>query len=94
MTDHQPIPVAGYTPQSDEKVALANELKFAEERYQRVLDRLVKHNMDADAAGLGKSAMFDPRCIAEARTCMQTANMWAVRGIFQPQRVALPEDAP
>lgn len=94
MADHQPMPVAGYTPQSDENIALANELKHAEERYLRVLDKMNKINIERDSAGLGRSHQFDPRCLAEARTCIQTANMWAVRGIFQPQRIKLPEDAP
>jgi hypothetical protein len=87
------MPVAGYTPQSDENVTLANELKHAEERYMRVLDKMNQINMDRDAAGLGRSQQFDPRFMALARTHMQTANMFAVRAIFQPQRIKLPEDA-
>ncbi len=88
MTDHQPMPVAGYTMQSQSNVDLANELKQAEERYLRLLDKI---------DGLNKAtatAVYDGRCIALARTKMQEANMWAVRGIFQPQRIKLPEDAP
>lgn len=81
MTDqHQPLPVAGYKPQSTEDIALANELKHAEERYLRILDRLKLH------------PHFDQRFVALARTAMQEANMWAVRAIFQPERVQLPED--
>lgn len=34
-TENQPLPVKGYTGQSNENVALANELKEAEERYLR-----------------------------------------------------------
>lgn len=37
MADHQPIPVKGYTPQSDDKVQFANRLKESEERYLREL---------------------------------------------------------
>lgn len=90
--EHRPLPVAGYTPQSDENVRLADEMKFAEERYMRVLDKLNETNIQRDAAGLGKSQQFDPRFLSLARTHMQTATMFAVRAIFQPQRVKLPED--
>jgi hypothetical protein len=31
--------------------------------------------------------------MAEARTCIQTGAMWAVRAIFKPQRIKLPGDA-
>jgi hypothetical protein len=38
MTDHKGLPVAGYQPQSDEKVQLVNEFKADEERLLRKLD--------------------------------------------------------
>lgn len=37
MSENSPLPVKGYTGQSDENVALANKLKEAEERYLREL---------------------------------------------------------
>lgn len=77
----QPLPVKGYTTQSAENVELANRLKVAEELYLRELDKLDK----ADG--------IDKRMVALARTNMQTAAMWAVRSIFQPTRITLPEDA-
>ena len=80
MTDHNPMPVAGYTQQSENNVALANEGKRLEELYLRWIDKLA-----ADPA-------TDKRCAAEARTCVQTGAMWAVRSIFQPKRINLPED--
>lgn len=40
MTDHKPLPVAGYTDQSDAKVALVNEFKQDEERLLRKLDAI------------------------------------------------------
>ena len=89
MSDHQPMPVAGYTPQSQSNVDLANEGKEIEERYLRWIDKLNQINIDRDAAGLGKSEQFDPRCMAEARTCIQTGAMWAIRAIFKPQRIKL-----
>lgn len=93
MTDHQPMPVSGYTAQSADNVTLANEFKEAEERYLRLIDKLNKINMERDTAGVGRSGQFDPRFMALARTAMQEANMWAVRAIFQPTRIKLPGDA-
>lgn len=83
MTDHQPMPVAGYTPQSDDKIALANELKQAEERYLRILDRMRT-----------SGGAYDQRFVSLAFTSMQETNMWAVRAVFQPTRIKLPEDGP
>lgn len=91
MTDHKPLPVAGYTAQRDEDIALANELKFAEERYMRLLDKLAEMN---GTHVPGQKTRFDGRFIALARTAMQEANMWAVRSIFQPERINLPDDQP
>lgn len=85
MTDHQPMPVKGYTSQSDDKVQLANEGKELEERYLRWLDRLAGHSE-------GPTAVCDARMIALARTNIQQGAMWAIRSIFQPQRIKLPED--
>lgn len=92
MSENAPLPVKGYTAQSDDNVALANEFKHAEERYLRLLDKLNTINLARDASGIGKSGQFDQRFIALARTAMQEANMWAVRAIFQPTRIKLPED--
>jgi hypothetical protein len=89
MTTHQPMPVAGYTGQSDENVTLANKLKHAEERYLRILDELMAAN---GTHVPGSPTKYDGRFIALARTAMQEANMWAVRSIFQPTRIKLPED--
>ena len=91
MTDtvHPPMPVAGYTPQTQSNVELANEGKVLEERYLRWLDKLGGHN-----PGGGTTPVCDPRCIAVARTHMQETAMWAIRAIFQPQRIKLPEDVP
>lgn len=81
MADHQPMPVAGYTAQSDDRVKLANEGKELEERYLRWIDKLKAH------------PDTDKRCAAEAFTCIQTGAMFAIRSIFQPQRIKLPGDA-
>lgn len=76
------MPVAGYVPQSQSNVDLANEGKELEERYLRWLDKLEAH------------ASTDKRCVALAKTNVQTGAMWAIRAIFQPQRIKLPEDTP
>lgn len=79
MTD-----VKGYTPLSDAQKELANEGKVLEERYLRFITKVV------DTATSGEQQ----RCAAIARTKMQEASMWATRAIFQPTRIALPEDNP
>jgi hypothetical protein len=86
MTDHQPMPVAGYTAQPQSNVDLANEGKELEERYLRWLDKLGGHSD-------GPTPVCDARMIALARTNMQLTGMWAIRAIFKPQRIKLPGDA-
>ncbi len=81
MTDHQPVPVKGYTAQSQANIDLANEGKQLEERVLRYLD-----NTLLSAQGV------DPRSVALGRTHIQTGFMWAIRSIFNPQRIKLPED--
>lgn len=80
MTQHDGLPVAGYKPQSDEKVAIVNVNKELEERVLRQIDA-----MQADGG-------HDMRMIALARTGIQEAFMWLNRAVFQPGRVKLPED--
>ena len=80
MTTHPALPVAGYAPQSDEKVALANEGKALEERYLRWLDKL------------RATEGIDQRCVSLAHTHIQTGAMFAIRSIFNPTRIGLPED--
>ncbi len=82
MAEHHGLPVAGYQPQSGDKVATVNRAKELEERCLRHLDDLVKETC------------HDGRMIALARTGIQEAFMWANRAVFQPARVPLPEDAP
>jgi len=73
--------VKDYRPLTEEMKTLANEGKELEERYLRYLDKL---NARPDT---------DLRMVALARTNMQTTGMWAVRAIFQPERIDLPEDS-
>lgn len=91
MTDHKPMPVSGYTTQSQSNIDLANEGKELEERYLRWLDKLAASNGPPDASG-AVPQVIDHRMVALAKTHIQTGAMWAIRSIFQPQRIKLPGD--
>lgn len=80
MTEHTGLPVAGYKPQSDDKVALVNQNKVLEERVLRVLDDLKQRTG------------VDQRWLATGRTQLEKAFMSINRAVFQPGRVSLPED--
>lgn len=74
----QGLPVKGYKPtQSPEAIEAVNAVKVAEERFLREVDAL--------------SQWLDPgepqRCLALARSHIQTGTMWAARAVFQPQRL-------
>jgi hypothetical protein len=80
---HTPIPVAGYTAQSTDKVAQVNAHKEMEERLLRHLDSLNR----------GIASEVDPRWLAVARTHFEQGFMALNRSVFKPQRVSLPEDS-
>lgn len=80
MTEHTPLPVAGYTSQSDDKVATVNINKQIEEQILRRLDEL------KERPGI------DQRWLAIGRTDLEKAFMAINRAVFQPQRIALPGD--
>lgn len=80
MTTHAALPVAGYTPQPDDKVAMVNRAKELEETVLRHLD------------ALRANPNCDQRMVSIAVTGIQEAFMWANRAVFQPGRVKLPED--
>lgn len=87
------LPVAGYKPtQSAGAIAFVNELKQAEERALRLLDQL---DMCCIPEAFETPAMPAPdlRWVSIARTDIQKGFMAAARAVFQPGRVALPEDA-
>lgn len=94
MTDDlkTPLPVAGYTPQSDARIALVNEFKQDEERLLRKLDGM---SVKAIAPLEWRDASViecEPRFVAIARTHFQEGFMALNRAVFQPQRIKLPED--
>lgn len=82
MTEHTGLPVAGYQPQSDEKVALVNSNKETEERLLRLIDTLTNDDNE----------FFNPRWLSIAKTHFEQGFMALNRAIFQPQRISLPED--
>ena len=75
MTDHKPLPVSGYTNQSDAKVAAVNENKQLEETVLKRLDAL---KADPD---------IDQRWLAIGRTHVEEAFMAINRAVFKPQRL-------
>lgn len=77
MTDHKPLPVSGYTAQSDDKVATVNINKQIEEQVLQRLDAL------KELPGI------DQRWLAIGRTSIEQAFMAINRAVFQPQRTKL-----
>lgn len=80
MTEHKGLPVAGYRPQSDDKVAMVNENKILEERVLRRLE------------ALQSDQRTDGRWLAIAKTHLEQGFMAMNRAVFKPARVSLPED--
>lgn len=75
------LPVKGYKPQPDEAVALVNENKVLEERILRQFDKL------------NVTPGVNLRWLSIGRTQIEQGFMALNRAIFQPGRIALPEDA-
>jgi len=80
MPEHQGLPVAGYRPQGDDRVALVNRNKEIEERVLRILDELKT------------MPEVDPRWLATGRTDIEKGFMAVNRAVFQPARVLLAEE--
>lgn len=77
---YNPLPVAGYTSQSGDKVAAVNINKQLEELALRRIDFL------------GMTPGVDPRWLAIGKTHLEQAFMAINRAVFKPTRVSLPED--
>lgn len=71
----EPLPVPGYTSQSEAAVALVAQNKMIEELVQRQIDLHTTNTA------------IDQRMVALARTNMQQAFMWLNRAVFQPERI-------
>lgn len=77
MTQHQGLPVAGYTAQPSENVQMVNINKRDEERLLRSLDQ---YAINPDV---------DKRWLAIARTHIEQGFMALNRAIFKPARIEL-----
>lgn len=75
MTDHTPLPVAGYTTQNEKNPQAVNVNKALEENILQIMDAY-KENPD-----------IDQRWLAIARTDLEKAFMALNRSIFKPQRM-------
>lgn len=89
MTTHSGLPVHGYQPQSDERVALVNSFKQAEERLLRLIEEA---NSRGHKYADGTIGPLDQRWYAIATTHFEQGFMALNRAVFRPGRVALPGD--
>jgi hypothetical protein len=91
--EHKPIPVAGYKPQNQDKIDLANEGKQLEERVLRYIEK-VEYRLKGHMDGPGQESIRDgdARFAAIGRTQIQLGFMMVIRAIFNPERIKLPED--
>lgn len=80
------LPVSGYKPQTQEKVAIVNGFKEDEERLLRSIENL-QARLLADG-----TRMADGRWLSVGRTHVEQGFMAINRAIFQPGRVTLSED--
>jgi hypothetical protein len=95
MTEHTPLPVAGYTGKNDDEVALVNEGKLLEERVLRYIERVeyrLKGHLDTAAGDRVSIRNGDPRFLAIGKTDIQKGFMMVYRAVFNPGRARLPED--
>lgn len=79
---HKGLPVPGYKAQSDWAVTMVSENKVIEEQILRRID-----GFEGKTPG-----HVDPRWLAESRIHLEVAFMCLNRAIFQPHRIALPDE--
>lgn len=72
---HAPLPVSGYSTQSDENVSLVNNNKRREEKILRVLDEMAT------------MPDIDKRWLAIGRTQIEQGFMAVNRSVFRPARI-------
>lgn len=75
MSDLKPLPVSGYTTQSEQNVALVNQNKRLEEMILRQMDII------------GEMPGTDPRWFSVGRRHIEQGFMEVNRSIFKPQRL-------
>lgn len=91
MAEQNGLPVSGYKPQSEQKIALVNEFKADEERLLRKVETVMRAKRPSDFGPL-ESPAYDGRWAALAKTHFEQGFMALNRAVFQPGRVKLPED--
>lgn len=77
MPDHKPMPIKGYTAQSESALAKVNLMKAKEEELLRLLGQM-KDDLD-----------IDQRWLAIGRTGIEQAFMAINRSVFKPNRIEL-----
>lgn len=82
MSDHKPLPVQGYRPQANEAIDKVNQIKADIERLKRELEYLRDMSVQDEVS----------RCFSLSITKLEEAEFWAVKGVFNPDRIELPED--
>lgn len=106
IQEHKGLPVSGYLPQTDEKVAMVNTNKELEEQLLRRIEWFEKENTKAYTEFLKTlpehndvnkelptfTPFYDPQMLVDAKMQLRQSMMWLNRAIFQPARVKLPED--
>lgn len=108
IEDHKGLPVAGYLPQSDEKVAMVNVNKELEERCLRRIEWFEAENekvrkdwlknystalMSNPSIDMPQFKLpYDPEMLKDAKMQIKQAFMWVNRSIMQPTRIKLSED--
>ncbi len=81
MTEHQPMPVSGYKPQTQDKIDEVNINKRLEEVVLRRLDDMAHMPIE----------LVDKRWLAIGRTHIEQAWMAINRAVFQPERAKIEE---
>lgn len=81
MTEHAPLPVAGYTNQSEAKIALVNQNKRLEEQVLRQFDTMLDMAVSTNE--------LDQRWLHIAKTHIEQGFMAMNRAVFRPTRVKL-----
>lgn len=82
MPEQKGLPVHGYRSQPQSSIDQVNDHKVLEEQLLRVMD------------SMQQSGLYDSRWLAFARMQIEIGFMALNRAVFQPQRIALPEDGP
>lgn len=73
--EHTPLPVSGYTKQTESKIEMVNHNKVVEENILRMLDKLAEMEE------------IDKRWLAIGRTHIEEGFMCINRSIFKPTRI-------